>query len=223
MPENKNLTTELLKFPIMAASIVLALLLAKWFLGIDFAGIAEIGPTGIKFQETQIATSEAMTDLDSRLREALTRIEQLEKTADVKPAKSELVTEQTAQVSDAVARLSRVSQKGAETLLKGTQGYIWIGDWDKQTKAWSNQQLLRLDTGQPENKKPELMTPGSKYIVTGNMKLWEELPPNNDEYYRAPSGISTIPKGTTIQLLAEPTGVDRKSAFQCWAKVLVVE
>ena len=223
MPQNKNITAELLKFPIMAASIVLALLFAKWLLGIDFSGIAEIGPTGIKFQETQIATSEAMTDLDSRLREAFARIEQLEKNADVTPAETEAVTEETAQVSDAVARLSRISQMESQTLLKGKEGYIWIGDWDRHTKVWSKQQLLRIDTGQPEERAPSLMTPGSKYIVSGNMVLRQGQPPNNAQYFRAVSSLGNIPKGTQIQLLETPTGIDREFAFQCWVKVLVVE
>lgn len=223
MSENKNIIIEVLRFPIMAASIVLALLLAKWLLGIDFSGIAEIGPGGIKFQETQLATSEAMTNLDTRLQEAVARIEQLEKRANIKPMQSQLITEETAQVSDATARLSRVSQKETQTLLKGKEGYIWVGDWDRQTQVWSKQQLLRLDTGQPEDKPPSRWTPGSRYLVSGNMVLRQGQPPNNADYFRAVSSLGTIPKGTQVQLLETPIGVDREFAFQCWAKVLVVE
>ena len=56
--------TELLKYPITVFSILFALILAKFTLGINFGNLSEVGPGGVKFAQE---SSAKIADLEGRL------------------------------------------------------------------------------------------------------------------------------------------------------------
>jgi hypothetical protein len=70
---------------------------------------------------------------------------------------------------------------------------------------------------------PEEITYGCKFQVGGNIYLRKTLPKNNKEYFREVPIIGIVPKGTTIEILEIPHGIDRKFAIQYWTKVKILE
>lgn len=210
--------------------------MARWWLGLDFSMVEEISTGKVKFRETQKVTTEALTQVDARLSELADRVAELERitndlrnagTRPLSPGEEKkapnLVTDETAQTHDATAQLAKLRPEEAATLFKGQMDFIWIGDYDAAAKSWKKPKLLRLDSGEPFLGTPEALVPGSKYRVAGNMVLRGGLPENNEAYYRGQPIVGAIPRGTTVEALASPKGIDRQFAVQYWMKIRVAE
>lgn len=216
---------ELLKYPIMVASIFLALFGARHLLDFDIGRATRIGADGIEFAEQQERTSEATQALDQALKEALARIEVLENSvnnpsANLDATERKRILEASAQeVSPEVAMLARSTVRDGKSLVYGKVGYIWIGDYQRE---WLKPRLVGLD-GQVIEKAPQAIEVGERYSLRANIVLRKEQPQNNAEYYRGSPSLGVVTSGTQVQIEARPTGIDREFAVQYWAKVKVME
>jgi hypothetical protein len=217
MANEKPTWIEIAKNPVTVLSIFLALVGAKFILGIPFGSVSEITKDGMKF--TRDAKGE-IAALSSQLNAATQSIEEIKKqiSSTSKPlsfeAKSEIfkasqtVSDQTAQI----ATVGTNNESGKAELI----GFIWIGDYNK---VWQRIQLVSPVTNAPLKEAPTRIAPSAVFTVSGNMVLRDGLPKNDDEYFRGRKSIGVIPTGTRIKILSIPVGIDREFAVQYWAKV----
>lgn len=138
--------TELQKYPVTVFSILLALIAAKFALGIRFGTVSEVGPGGIKFAQEANAK---IADLEGRLNGVLVELESLKKRTPLVNAEKKRIAakafEANQEISDQTARLAGAGVgKGADRQV--VKGYIWIGNF-KET--WGRTTLGSPDTGQP--------------------------------------------------------------------------
>jgi len=215
---------ELLRYPVIVASVLAGVIVANWFLALDLSRITEVGPSGIKLQETREEASVAISELEARLDETAARVsaveEQIEASGGV--ARKKMVSE-VSESSDAVASLSRAINDREGTLLEGREGYIWIGNYKAATHGWDRQNLLQVDSRLPVERPPSQLAKGSQFRLAINTVLRDGLPPNDEEYFRARKNLGVVPRGTLLTLLGEPVGIDREFAKQYWAEMEVAE
>lgn len=216
MAEEKSGVIELLKYPVTVLSILFALIIAKFALGISFGVVAEIGPGGVKF--AQDAKGE-IADLAGKLNGAIVAIEELKRQSSSQEVRSPKVEtaifEATQTVSDQTAQLAKLSSDQPAGTPK-QKGFIWIGDYKS---GWSKVKLGALDTGQAITVSPEKLLPGTNYSVLGNMVVRDGLPSNDADYFRGRKSLGVIPRGTKVRLVKAPVAIDREFALQYWAEV----
>jgi hypothetical protein len=213
----KPYVVELLKDPVVVLTILVALIVAKWTLGISFGAVAEINATGVKFAEGGGAVVAA---LDARLSGAEAQIEQLKEQlperlgiVEGKPEKVEVFARQQT-VSDQVAQITKFS---SATGASPKQGYIWIGDFGDG--RWDRAELGSVQTGQPVAEPPDQLRVGTEYKVLRNAIVRDDLPENNADYFRARKTIGTVSRGTRVRLTKGPFPIDRQYAVQYWAEI----
>jgi hypothetical protein len=219
--ERHSTIVELLKYPLLVFSALIALVLARYLLGLEFGVVTEVGTQGVKFAERNQATLAAVANIEGKVNQALVELELLKKS---QPAAGPVSRENTARlveaaqtVSDQTARVEQIGT-GNPTGNRRLKGYIWIGDFDG---AWRRAKLAPLDTGQPVNLSPEKLLPGTEYTVLGNMVVREKAPADDEEYYRGVNSLGVIPRGTKVRLVSAPIVRSRESAVQYWAEVEV--
>jgi hypothetical protein len=216
----------LLKYPVLIFSILIAMVFARWILGIDFSRLSKVGAGGVEFfEEKEQQISAAMSAMEERLNESRLRIQNLEEKLNLQDVTKRIESqnfEATQRVSEEVAQLSRSADPAKDTVFKNKQVYIWIGNYNRQTQKWEQPQIATLD-GQPPSQSPREMAAGSQYTVLGNLQMRDSLPENDAAYFRSQKNIGTIPRGTKITFLSEPQGINREYALQYWVKVEVNE
>jgi hypothetical protein len=215
MAEEKITAVELLKYPVTVFSILLALIIAKFTLGISFGAVAEVGPGGVKF--AQDAKAE-IADLAGKLNGAVVAIEELKKQSETRAPSAQSQTavfEATQTVSDQTAQLAKLSSDQPAGTSK-QKGYIWIGDYKN---GWNRVKLGAVDTGQPIAGSPEKLLPGTEYSVLGNMVVRDGLPSNDADYFGGRKSLGVIPRGTKVRLVKAPVLIDREYVVQYWAEV----
>jgi hypothetical protein len=223
MPEKSNHTVELLKYPVLVLSILVALVALKFILGFEFGFVTEVSTQGIKFAEQSQATLEALAQLEVRVSESEVRIGAVEENlqapaAEVKRVESK-VDMAAQRVSDATAKIAHLRTATPHIKEAPLRGYIWIGNYDT---AWDSPRLARLDNGQPIEMPPKQIQPETRYRVLDNLIVRDGLPPNDAEYYRARENLGVIPRGGIVSITKEPKGIDREFAVQYWAEVELV-
>ncbi len=216
--ENKHAYfIEIFKYPILVFSIVLAVLILKVSLGLEFGVVTELSTSGLKFSEqSNQAALKAISELELKLGELSLKVEALEEGGHPESAMVQNNFTATQEVSDstaAIARLTAGTQDSKPTVLTG---YMFIGNY---TKDWDKTTIGRLDTGYGNTTPPAEMRQGMQYRVLGNMVIRDGLPPNTDEYYRARANIGVVPRNSLVTLLDNPEAVKRDSVVQYWAKV----
>ena len=214
---------ELLRYPVIVASVLAGVIFAKWFLALDLSRITEVGPSGIKLQETREEASVAISELEARLDETVARLSGVEEQIETSGVVRKKMVSEVSESSDAVARLSRAITDGDGTLLEGKKGYIWIGNYRADTEGWERQNLLQVDSRLPIERPPPRLAKGSQYRLAINTILRDRIPPNNDEYFRARKNLGVVPRGTLLTLVGEPVGIEREFAEQFWAEIEVAE
>jgi hypothetical protein len=219
MSNEKSAYVELLKYPIVILSILLALIVAKHALGITFGPVKEITKNGVSF-DTEVKGG--MADLSSRLNEATKEIDELRKLVPVPANQADAIKASVSvaaqTVSEQTAQLSKLSVSSADSTT--TRGFMFIGNYDGST--WSEEKLASPDTGQPIATPPDQIQPGSIFKVTDNMVVREGLPANTPKYYRDQKSLGTIISGTKIKIMGTPTGINRGFAMQYWAQVELI-
>ncbi len=221
MSDNNSGMVELLKYPVLVFSIVIALVIARYLLDLEFGVITEFSTDGIKFSEKSNATTlQAIIELEEKLNNLAVRLEEVEQNGpptsmDVSVAKAAAFSASQT-VSDATAKMAELRSEipGGED--KRISGWIWIGNYDQE---WSKSSISKLGVGQPVTMAPQKMKVGTEYKVLGNIVIRDGLPPNDKEYYRARKSLGVVPRGSIVTLLKQPEQVDREFAIQYWAEV----
>ncbi|WP_428380930.1 hypothetical protein [Nevskia ramosa] len=219
MAAEKAAWIEISKYPVAVMSIFLALVGAKFILGIPFGSVSEITKDGIKF--TQDAKGE-LASLGAQLNAATKSIEEIKAQLSTKPLSSEsksAIFEASQTVSDQTAQIATVSSSGDSRDTK-TSGYIWIGDYNKVSATWQRVKLVSATTNAALVSAPSSVSPGTVFTVSGNMVLRDGLPRNDSTYFQGQKSLGVLPVGTRIKILSAPVGIDREFAVQYWAQVV---
>lgn len=216
-PNPQAAWVELFKYPVTILSLLLALVVAKSLLGIQFGQVTELGPGGIKF--AQEARAE-IADIASKLNGALAEIEALKKAAPAaqtaSPQTQKEVFAATQTVSDQTAQLANVAREIAPNGPVTRKGYIWIGDYKN---SWGRVMLGTGENDTPVKARPEDLPLSATYTALGNLVVRDGLPSNDAEYFRARSSLGVVPKGTSLKLVGTPVAIDREYAVQYWAQI----
>ena len=224
MSDTRKAVLELLKYPILVFSILVAIIILKVSLGLEFGPVTEVGSQGVKFAEQGKATLEALAELEAKVNEAAVRLEALENPGDEREDSRAQVQSKafsaSQTVSDATAQVARLQNESGGSDREVPRGYIWIGNY--QGNSWERAMIGRPDTGQPVEIAPADMRQGTEYITLGNMVLRDGLPANDEQYFRGRENLGVVPRGTRFSIKTPPTGIDREFAVQFWAEVEVL-
>ena len=224
MVEKHTTMVELFKYPSIVFSILIAIVLSKHLLGLEFGMVTEVSTQGLKFAEHNKATDKILSEHESRLNEAYVRIKALEKDIQSAPEeakKTEAAAFSAAQtVSDRTAQIPDILEgMVSDTTSAQLRGYIWIGNYNGK---WNPTKLSGLDTGQPIEIAPQAMQQGTEYRMLGNMVVRDGLPANDREYFRGRENLGVIPRGSRVIILKAPVGIDREFAMQYWVEIETV-
>jgi hypothetical protein len=207
---------ELLKYPIIILTVLLAAIAARYTLGIEFGRVTEISKEGIKFEQ---AAGVEIVDLASKVSSLTITVDELRKNS---PANQTLSPQAETDIFEAAQTVSDPTAKLASGLTNAafekSRGFIWIGDYKD---GWSKTTIASPGSAQPVSIPPDKLLPGTEYQMRCNVVVRAALPPNDAKYYRSPEsrGIGVIPTGAKIRLVKQPQGIDRKYAVQYWAEV----
>lgn len=213
---------ELLKYPVLAFSILMLLLGVRYWVGMEFGLVTELSTDGIKFAaEKTDKTYNTVTNLEGRLNKVEVEIEEIKKALPknsfVVPAAQ--ILEATETVSDQTASIENINGgspgKGAELV----RGYIWIGGYDNE--GWHNPRLAYKDSGLPIEGDPKRLKSGTEYQVLGNMVLREELPGSNEKSHKDIKSLGVVPRGAVVRLMGEPKEIERGGRNPYWVSVEV--
>lgn len=213
---------ELLKYPVLVFSIVLALVILKYAMHLEIGMLTEVSTDGLKFSaESNKATLEAITELESRLGDLTVRVNTLEKVETPADGVTRQATKlqaisATQTVSDATATIARLTPKLPGDADEQLVGWMWIGNY---RRSWDKPTLAALDTGQPIAMAPQDIVIGSEFRALGNMVVRDGMPENDDDYYRGRKSLGVIPRGGRVRALSRAEGIDREFAVQYWLKV----
>ena len=219
---SESTSVELLKYPVAVFSVLLALVVAHYALGLELGLVTEVTASGVKFAEKKgQATFEALTSLEGRVNKGLIELEELKKAVN-KPVESPELkaklfeAEQT--VSDQTAKVEKIQPPVAGRRSQ-LSGYIYIGDYNG---TWVRPKLAALDAGQAVTVAPSALRMDTEYKLLGNMVVRDGRPENGAEYYRARASLGVVPVGKKVRLLGEPIGFPRAAVTQYWAEIEVV-
>ncbi|MEJ8847276.1 hypothetical protein [Variovorax rhizosphaerae] len=183
MAEQVNPYVELAKYPLAVASIFLALVGAKFVLGIPFGAISKLTKDGVEF--AQEAKGE-IASLSAQVNAATKAIDEIKKQVPSKPLSSEAksdIFEASQTVSNQTAQVATV---GSDSLSgrSPAAGFIWIGDYTKSLSAWQRVKLVSPTTNAPLTTPPSSVAPGTVFTLSSNMVLRDGLPANDTEYFQ---------------------------------------
>jgi hypothetical protein len=212
--------SELLKYPITVFSILAALIIAKFTLGIDFRSVSEVTLGGVKFAQE---SSSKIADLEGRLgafEAQLTALNKTEPDADAaeQTPLSAKILEATETVSDQTAQLASLSDVKKSSGVS-QKGFIWVGNFKKK---WDRIKLAMPDTGQAVALPPGQLLPGTEYKALDNIVVREGVPENNKNSTKGKKIVGTVTRGATIRVVDTPKPVHRGLATQYWAEVEVI-
>lgn len=218
---------ELCKYPVIAATVLLSMLLLKLMFGIDFGNVTGIKTpmAEVQFGEEQTA---AFTDMTMRLQVLEQAVLEFRGApSSSKPVGRAGVTIEapaasldTQSVSAQTAVLTNLPTSRKETTAARAEGYIFIGN---ETGGRKSSMLIgNADDGAALTTPLAQLSEGSEYKALANIVLRKVMPKDDEAYYRASDPLGTIPQGTRIRLKSAPQPVDREFAVQYWAQVEVL-
>jgi len=235
MPGNNNPYVDLLKYPITIFAILLALVVARFTLGITFGPVTKVSSEGVEFAQ---ASTAKLGDLEGRVNGLAMELEALKTASTLSAHRSTVradtsalatlvadrslearVFEATQAVSDQTAQLARLGARVFPSKAK-QKGFIWIGDY---TGKWERAKLGSPETGEPLALAPAELQPGSEFRVLDNMVIRDAVPEKDQHYLRGPSSLGIISRGSRVRLVGEAVRVDRGFATQYWAEVEIVK
>ena len=220
MADQASSYVDLAKYPLAVASVFLALVGAKFILGVPFGAVSKITKDGIEF--TQEAKGE-IASLSSQVNASTKAIEEIKKQLLSKPLSSEAksdIFEASQTVSNQTAQIATVGG-GASGAGDVASGFIWIGDYAKSSSSWPRVKLVSPATNAPLVSAPATVAPGTVFTLSSNMVLRDGLPANDAEYFQGRRSLGVLPSGTRVRIVTAPVGIDREFAVQYWARVAV--
>ncbi len=220
METKGNHLVELIKYPVLVFSIVLALILLKYSLNLEFGMITEVSTDGLKFSEKSNKEAlKAIAGLELRLNDLSVRINSIEDRDSENGVDADQIEFKaftaSQEVSDATANIAQLSPPIQGKQSEALAGWMWIGNY---TDEWSKTPLAHIDTGQPIKIALTNMQVGTEYKVLNNMVVRDGLPPNDEDYYHARKILGVVPRGSRVRLLKKPESIDREFTIQYWAK-----
>jgi len=225
MPGNNNPYIELLKYPIAIFAILIALIVARFALGITFGPVAKVSTEGVEFAQ---ASTAKLGDLEGKVNGLAMELQALKKTPTVSALESTRradrslearAFEATQTVSDQTAQLAQLGARVFPSAVR-QKGFIWIGDY---TDKWDRPRLSSPETGKPLTLAPAALGSGSEYKVLDNLVIRDGVPKRDVDFLKSPSSLGILPRGSRVRLIGEPVRVDRGSAIQYWAEVEVLK
>jgi hypothetical protein len=228
--------------PATVVSIFIALVLARFALGIDFSHLASITKDGVTFatkeeldktnatiqstdlsvrKRTQLATADVLTQVQA-LEGRFAALETVDKTKG--PALGDAAdVASIGRVSDSVAALGMPDPELKQGTNVGVDGYIWIGSMTGGAKTLSPQNLAGVVA-------PTQVAVGQQLKVLANLSV-RQSPPSDVGSSEAANAVPSIahtsplvgivPKGTTVTIEELPQPVHRKKNLSYWMHVKV--
>ncbi len=215
MADSAHPVIELWKYPLAVLSIFIALVGAKFILGVPFGALSEITRDGVKF--TQDAKGE-IASLSAQVNALAKAMDELKKQTPEK-ALTDVARSDIFEASQTVS--TQTAQLASVEAVQAQKGYLWIGDYDRKQKAWTRIKLVSTATNAPPAQGPDSITPGSSFTVSANMVLRDGLPANDVAYFQARKSLGVLPTGTRIVAQGKPVAIDREFAVQYWLEVAV--
>ena len=109
-------------------------------------------------------------------------------------------------------------------------GFIWVGNYDG--KMWTKTTLATLNTNDPIVVHPDglykTVRPSTRsnsenlnfaYTTLGTLSLFEDLPENDESFFRGQPAIGTVPRGSTVYIMEPVVEIQRGETVQYWARV----
>ncbi|HEY0151405.1 MAG TPA: pentapeptide repeat-containing protein [Longimicrobium sp.] len=109
---------------------------------------------------------------------------------------------------------------GAGDSLASPEGYIWIGNYDRTQGGWAPARITALNRT-PVSVDPQLLLPGARFRVAGNMTLRQLAPNSGPSYFSGVVSLGTVPRGTVVEIREAPRAYPRRNLTQYWARVRV--
>lgn len=223
--------TEVLKLPVLLITLFGLLHLAK----VPLNELAELTKDGVKFRtdtsklsaqlethEKSIAALKAQLEALATAPETPPQAQSPEQRARLAMAQQRIdEARQRASedvVSDATARLAKVSEGGSALLLSAKTGYIWIGDL-RRDGTWARS-MLKADG---KEVRAEQVESQKEYTLIGNPVLRSGQPPDTEGYFRSVPINGVLPRETKVIALGQPVPIQRDFATQYWLNVQVVD
>lgn len=208
---------DLMKYPVIAITVILSLMAMEGAFDMDFSRIKKIGTDGVEFSEEERA---ALTAFEVRLKSIEDKLTAspagsdtgagIGKKEDAKAvADAQTVSPQAAVLTNIVVD---PRDPGDEKI-----GYIFIGNERDGIK--SSMLIGNASDGSPIALALGKLAPGSEYKVLANIVLRRDMPLNSEAYYKASMPLGTIPNGSKIRLESAPEAIEREFAMQYWARV----
>ncbi len=231
MSESRNMNwIDLLRVPVIALSIVIALYLASEMLGIDFSKIKSIGTEGIRLRDEQSEDVSMITaELEERINYLMIQLEGIREIKNIKEENldkfidDKYVELQT--VSDEFADLSKPNDRESGTIFKNDTGVIWLGNFYTDSSKWVSIKLKKASDGleiTASREKLDNLNIHDMYIVEDyNLILRTDIPEDNYDYLDAFAenilafrikGI--VPKWTKLRFTEYPHQVKSSSIIQ---------
>lgn len=242
MAEEKSIKHELiglLKYPVIALSIVLTLV-----------GLKDIG----NFDAIKLAFGDAVLDLTKKQDdaiEALTRLKEANKSLNQLPTQFEAINLRLANL-EKVNPKQAMSNEGDQlkkqielnqdpdntevaspesvnlikkgntdnTVFKNSIGYMWIGNYYPKEPKWSS---LKLYDSGGQKIKPNQLTINQEYLVNANLVVRTELPKNDANYFKNIPVAAIVPSGNKVKVLDKSVEITRTLFNQYWVKIEVVQ
>lgn len=216
MSEKQPAWVELARYPLLVLSLFLAAWASKCALDLDFGRLESVGAEGLRFR-TEEAQTQSLVEIETRLNELRAAVDSLQTTgARPEEATAPTLDAATQTVSDQTARVTELREEARPADVR--EGFVFIGNYGPE--GWDRAMLLRTGAEDgPVTRPPDQLRVGEEFVLRGNMVLRGGPPPNNEQYYRAVPSLGVIPRGTRVELLGEPVGIDREFAVQYWARV----
>jgi hypothetical protein len=230
--------------PATVVSIFVALVLARFALGIDFSHLSSITKDGVTFatkddldktnaaiqstdlsvrKRTQIATADVAAQVQA-LEGRFAALETVDKGKSKGPSVGDAAdVASIGRVSDSVAALGMPDPELKQGANVGVDGYIWIGSMAVGAKTLSPQNL----TGVAD---PSQVAVGQQLKVLANLSVRQSPPSEvsgSDAANAAPSLahasplVGVVPKGATVTIEELPQPVRRTKNLSYWTHVKV--
>lgn len=242
MAEDKSIKQELiglLKYPVIAISIVLTLV-----------GLKSIG----NFDAIKLAFGDAVIDLTKMQEDAnetLAKLKEANKSLNQLPTQFEAINLRLANLEkanpkQAISKAEDSLNKQIElnqapdkteiaspesvnlikkgntdnTVFKNSIGYMWIGNYYPNETRWSS---LKLSDQNGQQVQPNQLAINQDYLVNANLVVRTDLPKNDADYFKSIPVAAIVPSGNKVKILAESVAIKRTLANQYWVKIEVVQ
>lgn len=237
MAEDKSIKQELiglLKYPVIAISIVLTLVGLKNIGNFDAIKLV-FGDASIDLKAKQTLAklaveNKSLNELPAQIEAINLRLENIEKSSpNQKISKEEDKLNKQIELNQAPDKTEVASPESVNLIKKGNTdntvfknsiGYMWIGNYYPKEPKWSS---LKLSDLSGQTIQPNQLTINQEYFVNANLVVRTELPKNDANYFKNIPVAAIIPSGNKVKILDKSVEITRTLFNQYWVKIEVVQ